>query len=99
MKKQANPVPEEKIYTIHELAKEIGIGPNHLFGILKFQGILQCNNLPNQPYVDDGYLTIEQVRYVQCIPKARITQKGMDYFKKMFKEEKIALRNPLLGLF
>jgi phage antirepressor YoqD-like protein len=94
MNKQASPAPGlspvGKTYTIHELAKEIGIGPNILFGILKAQGILRCNNLPNQPYVDDGYLAVENVRYVQYIPKARITQKGMDYFKKMLKEKETA---------
>jgi phage antirepressor YoqD-like protein len=91
VKNQAAPAPaahKEQTHTIHELAKEIGMGPNNLFAVLKHQGILRCDNLPHQPYMDDGYLSIENVPYVQLIPKARVTQKGMDYFKKMFKEDK-----------
>jgi phage antirepressor YoqD-like protein len=90
VKKQTTPgqTPKEHVYTIHETAKEIGVGPHIFFGMLKGRGVLSCGNLPSQTYIDSGYLTVENVRYTQSIPKARVTEKGLEYLKKMFEEKK-----------
>jgi phage antirepressor YoqD-like protein len=90
VKKQttSDQAPKGHTYTIHETAKEIGVGPNIFFGMLKGRGVLRCGNLPSQTYIDSGYLTVENVRYTQCVPKARVTEKGLEYLKKMFKEKK-----------
>ena len=79
-----------KTYTIQALASEIGMGPNKFFGVLREKGFLRRDNMPNQPYLQKGLLTIVKVAYTfsngytQFIPKARVTKKGMKYFKKVF---------------
>ena len=74
------------------MVSELGIGPNILFGMLREKNILRNDNMPGQPYREKGYLTIEPKLYtfstgysVLC-PKTRITEKGMAYFKKIFRE-------------
>jgi len=84
---------KEKIYTLQELALEFFIGTGTFFKLLRNKGILRSDNLPEKKYFRNGYLVVEKVPYqyssgtIAFRPKTRVTSKGRDYFKKMFKAE------------
>jgi len=81
-----------KIYTLQELAAEIGIGSNTFFKVLRNKGILRSDNLPSKEYFKNGYLIVEKVPYafssgcIGYLPKTRVTAKGKAVLKKIFKE-------------
>jgi len=81
-----------KIYTLQELATEIGIGSNTFFKVLRNKKILRSDNMPSKEYFKNGYLIVEKVPYafssgfIGYLPKTRVTAKGKAFLKKMFKE-------------
>jgi anti-repressor protein len=49
----------ENLKTVGEVAKILGIGPNHFFDYLREQKILMYNNIPYQHFIDEGYLKVK----------------------------------------
>ncbi|MDR0473428.1 MAG: phage antirepressor KilAC domain-containing protein [Treponema sp.] len=84
------------IFTLQELAAELGIGTVTFFKLLRYKGILRSDNLPTKAYFRQGYLIVEKVPYkfssgfIGYLPKARVTAKGMAFLKKLFKAEAAA---------
>ena len=69
------------------------MGRNRLFEYLRDRNVLRDNNEPYQRYVDSGcFKVIEQTvktgSYTIINNKTMVTQKGLDYIRKLLKEDK-----------
>jgi anti-repressor protein len=71
-----------------------GFGRNKVFELLRERSILRYNNEPYQQYVERGYFkTIEQVftiadsAEVMINRKTMVSQKGLDFIRKIINEE------------
>lgn len=79
---------------IGQLAKTINvknIGRNKLFEILREKSILDRRNQPYQSFIDRGYFKTIETSYVQggdvkIHIKTVVFQKGVDYIRKLLKE-------------
>ena len=79
------------------VAKVLGIkniGRNKLFEILRNKKILDRNNIPYQKFVDSGYFRVLEQKYTTPSGETKINiktmvfQKGVDYIRKVVKEDK-----------
>lgn len=82
---------------MQHVAKVLGIkgmGRNNLFEFLRNKGILDRQNIPYQKYVDAGYFRVIEQKWNKptgdtCINlKTLVYQKGIDFIRKIIKEEK-----------
>lgn len=69
------------------------MGRNNLFEYLRDRTVLRENNEPYQKYVDAGYFkvieqTVKTGSYTIINNKTMVTQKGLDYIRKILKEDK-----------
>ena len=70
-----------------------GVGRNKLFEVLRTKKILQPNNIPYQTFVDRGYFRVLEQKYttskgeIKINIKTMVFQKGVDYIRKIIKEE------------
>ncbi|MDR3598427.1 phage antirepressor KilAC domain-containing protein [Clostridium sp.] len=78
------------------VAKVIGIkglGRNKVFEILRNKKVLDRNNIPYQTFVDRGYFRVLEQKYnipsgeTKINIKTMVFQKGVDFIRKMIKEE------------
>ena len=70
-----------------------GIGRNKLFEILRDKNILRGNNEPYQTMVDRGYFRVIETKYTKngdthINLKTLVTQKGLDYIRKILNKQK-----------
>jgi anti-repressor protein len=66
------------------------MGRNNLFEYLREKSVLRESNEPYQKYVDSGYFkvieqTIKTGSYTIINNKTMVTQKGLDFIRKMLK--------------
>jgi anti-repressor protein len=71
-------------------AKELGVGRNKLFSILRDKKILMATNVPYQSFIDRGYFkvklnTITRGDRVCSIPVTHVTGKGLVYISSLLK--------------
>ena len=69
-----------------------GYGRNNLFKFLRNEGILNRRNDPYRKYIEQGLFEIKESKYivnneVKVTPTTYVTQKGLDYIRKLFKEK------------
>ena len=69
-----------------------GYGRNNLFKFLREQGILNRKNEPYRIFIDKGLFEIKESKYivdneVRIKPTTYVTQKGLDYIRKMLKNK------------
>lgn len=84
--------------TMNQVAKVIGIGRNKLFAILRDKKILRKNNEPYQEHIDLGRFELREVTvthsdWTENKTQTLVTAKGMDYIRKLLKEEQIEAAN------
>ena len=65
-----------------------GYGRNNLFKFLREKGILNRKNEPYRKYIEQGLFEIKESRYivddeVRIKPTTYVTQKGLDYIRKI----------------
>ncbi len=63
--------------SVQEIAKVLGMGPNKLFDFLRGQGMLMCNNLPYQQYVDAGLFRVVERQYTDPYGESRISTRTL----------------------
>lgn len=71
---------------------DMGVGRNKIFAILRMRGVFDSNNKPYQQYIDRGYFRcVESVKtdgyYLSVNVKTVVYQKGLDFIRKILKEE------------
>ena len=69
-----------------------GYGRNNLFKFLREKGILNRKNEPYRKYIEQGLFEIKESKYivdneVRIKPTTYVTQKGLDYIRKMLKNK------------
>ena len=68
-----------------------GYGRNNLFKFLREKGILNRKNEPYRNYIEQGLFEIKESKYivdneVKIKPTTYVTQKGLDYIRKILKK-------------
>lgn len=77
--------------SMSDVAKELGIGRNKLFSLLREKKILTGNNTPYQKYLDAGFFEVK-LRQVsigateQNKPVTRVRPKGLAFLSRQLKE-------------
>ena len=72
---------------------DMGIGRNKLFDFLRDNKIVMQDNQPYQQYIDRGYFRVVEQKYnkgdgsIGINIKTLVYQKGLDYIRKLLKEE------------
>lgn len=69
-----------------------GYGRNNLFKFLREKGILNRKNEPYRNYIEQGLFKIKENKYivnneVKIIPTTYVTQKGLDYIRKILNKQ------------
>ena len=91
-------VDSKSLLNVGQAAKVLnvkGIGRNNMFKVLREKGVLQYDNVPYQRFVSSGYFEVKE-REVEingiCTVKVTtyITQKGLDWIRKMFTKAVLA---------
>jgi len=85
--RQMGTAPVKQIFTVQEVAKQIGVGSKRLFKLLRDKGMLTANNLPTQLQVDCHRFEVIEIRYqlangnAAIRPRAYVTSSGVEYIK------------------
>lgn len=86
----------ENVQDIAKVAKTLGTGRNRLYAMLREKKRLMENNLPYQPYIDNGYFVVVQVpvkigETTIDKPQTYVTPKGIAYISKLMKNGEVAV--------
>ena len=78
---------------VADILKVKGYGRNNLFKFLREKGILNRKNEPYRKYIDQGLFEIKESKYiveneVKIKPTTYVTQKGLDYIRKILNKQK-----------
>ena len=77
---------------VADILKVKGYGRNNLFKFLREQGILNRKNEPYRKYIEQGLFEIKESKYivdneVKIKPTTYVTQKGLDYIRKILNKQ------------
>ena len=78
---------------VADILKIKGYGRNNLFKFLREKGILNRKNEPYRKYIEQGLFEIKESKYivdneVKIKPTTYVTQKGLDYIRKILNKQK-----------
>ena len=77
---------------VADILKVKGYGRNNLFKFLREKGILNRKNEPYRKYIEQGLFEIKESKYivdneVKIKPTTYVTQKGLDYIRKILNKK------------
>ena len=77
---------------VADILKVKGYGRNNLFKFLRENGILNRKNEPYRKYIEQGLFEIKENKYivdneVKIKPTTYVTQKGLDYIRKILNKK------------
>jgi len=83
----------QKNYTVQEVAKLIGVGPNKLMAWLRTKKIINQANVPYQQHITAGHMAVKDNNWYhkecgqQYSIRPMVTASGIDWIKKQMEAE------------